>query len=302
MNILINELKKIFKNKIYIVGSNIRKKKKPNDIDLISLLPTDKFLKILSDHYDFDIIKKGKRITFIKIPNNKELNIWYVKKDELPYSRFWLSYPKNFVSRVRHFFKLNGYKLNQYGIFEGNNQVFKNSIKNNKDFFKILQSFGYKIKYRSPSQQELKGGLSSNPIDDLYAATANTYRKVFCGPNARHLYPGEKHPFCANFLGPGTKISDPYVRNFKPYSCSDYVAKDHDLAYEKAFKEQDTNTRQRMIKEADEIFLKDIEECKDDFPYYQIGKSGISLKKTLDKNLPIDIYPFDKRYIGKSKY
>jgi hypothetical protein len=299
MNILINKLKKIFKNKIFIVGSFIRKKLKPNDIDLITLLPIKEFLELLSNYYDFTIIKKGNRISFIQISNYPELNIWYVKKDELPYTKFWLSYPKNFVSRVRHFFKLNGYKLNQYGIFENNNQVFKNKIRNNKAFFKILQSFGYNIKYRSPIEQELKGG---NAADDLYAATANTYRKIFCGPKARYLYSGEKHPFCANYLGPGTKINFPNVRNFPPYSCSDAIARTHDLDYEKAFQEQDIKIRQNLIKEADEKFLRDIENCKNDFPYYQIGKNGIKLKRTLDENIPIDLYPFDKRYIGKGYY
>jgi DNA polymerase/3'-5' exonuclease PolX len=160
MNNLITNLKKIFKRNIIIVGSIIRKKLNPNDIDLISLLPIDDFLNILSKYYNFEILKKGKRISFIKIPNFPELNIWYVKKNEIPYSKFWLSYPKNFVSRVRHFFKLQGYKLNQYGIFEGNKQVFKNQIKNNKDFFNLLQSFGYNFKYRSPAEQQIKqGGL-----------------------------------------------------------------------------------------------------------------------------------------------
>lgn len=291
MNNLVHNLKLIFKNNIKIVGSIIRKKKNPSDIDMISLLPIDDFLTKLNKYYEFKIIKKGERITFIKIDNLPDLNIWYVKKDELPYSIFWLSYPQLFVQRVRAAFKKNNLKLNQYGLFEGKKQILKKEIKKNEDFFDLLKVLGYNYNYRSPAQEQKKLDLKGG---DLYQNLANAYRSKFCNGKSRPLLPGEKHPFCANFLGPGTQIRNPEVRNYPPFSCSDRIARTHDLEYLAAW-DLPKEIKSKKIREADEKFLKNIEFCKGDYPYYEIGKYGIGAKVGLENNTNLNLLPEEYR-------
>ena len=70
----------------------------------------------------------------------------------------------------------------------------------------------------------------------IYQDVTNFYRRNFCNGKSRPLLDGEFHPLCANFEGPGTKISLPEVRNFPPYNGVDSVAKQHDLDYFEAFK------------------------------------------------------------------
>lgn len=131
--------------------------------------------------------------------------------------------------------------------------------------------------------------------EKAYQLAANTYRSLFCGNKSRPLKEGEFHPFCANFEGPGTKINLPEVRNFPPFNDVDSVAKRHDLDYLEAFKLPEGQERQALIRKADEKFLRDIEQFKDQEPYYSIGKHGINLKKT------IETIPIAKELLGPYK-
>jgi DNA polymerase/3'-5' exonuclease PolX len=123
-----------------IVGSILRGKKNPKDIDLITTKP----------------LQNNRRIVKLYIPEiRKNVDIWYIKKNELPYGYFWLAYPKIFVTRVRGAFKRKGYLLNQYGLFK-NNKKLNLKLKSYKDIFKLLQQLGYNYKYRSPKQEANK--------------------------------------------------------------------------------------------------------------------------------------------------
>jgi hypothetical protein len=212
MNKLLKNIKNIFKNKIKLDHID-------SDIYIISGIPINDFLLILSNYYKFKIIQKGKKKAEIKIGKNINLNIWHVKDNQK------------------------------------------------------------------------SGG-------DLFQNIANNYRKLFCNGKARTLYEGEIHPFCANFLGPGTNINKPDVINYPPFSCSDKVAKQHDLDYLAAW-DLPKEEKQIKIREADNKMLRDLEKCKNDFPYYEIGKYGISSKKYIEDNLPINILP--ESYKGKDK-
>jgi len=158
------------------VGSVIREKKYPNDIDIISLTPIKKLKSYLLDHFKINKIdEEGNKLLFVNIKYKKkniDLNFWYSTKKQLPYFLFSFSYPRNFIIRVKAGLKRKGYNFSQYGIKKGNKYIKsfnykgkRHTFKRLQDFFLFLQSIGYKgYTYRSPKEQELKGAN----FDDLY--------------------------------------------------------------------------------------------------------------------------------------
>lgn len=134
---------------------------------------------------------------------------------------------------------------------------------------------------KSKKKKKIKG-------KGIYQDIANQYRNLFCNGRARKLYDGEFHPFCANYMGPGTRIDLKDVQYYPPFGCSDNIARTHDLDYLEAFK-LPSEEKKKKIREADDKFLKNIEKCKNDFPYYEIGKTGIETKEFLEKNSPINL-------------
>ena len=93
------------------VGSYVRGKQKPNDIDLISLVPIKKAEQEITKHFkSYKIIEeaKGDKQYFVQLKKGKQsipLNVWYAKKTELPCMYFWLAYPQIFV--LKYLFKIN---------------------------------------------------------------------------------------------------------------------------------------------------------------------------------------------------
>lgn len=291
------------------VGSIAREKKRIGDIDLISLKPIKIAKKYLEDNLKILEVtsnpgKKNREFFFIsKIGNQKiHFNIWYHTKLEFPYAYFVLSYPKSFVIRVKGTFKRNGYKLNQYGLYKGNKKINKINgiiIKNNKSFFDILyNAFGYNYNYISPKKQELKGSSLDFIPKKLYQTIANAYRKLFCNGKSRSLEEGEFHPLCANYIGPGTRI-DLYP-DYPPFNNIDNCARTHDYDYNEIFKIKDNNERQQKIRDADNKFLKCIEQFKNEEPYYTIGKKGISGKIKVEDLLPNISSKLVGNYFGKN--
>lgn len=139
----------------------------------------------------------------------------------------------------------------------------------------------------------------NNPTEGgSYRTLANFYRKNFCNNKARPLEEGEYHPFCANFTGPGTRVDLPEVLNYEPYNNVDACAKEHDILYDRAFKETDSEKSKKLIREADNIFLECIEKYRNEEPYYTLAKTGISGKVLLEDYLPSLSSLIFKKYTG----
>lgn len=145
------------------------------------------------------------------------------------------------------------------------------------------------------------GSLSTR----LYQGVANTYRKVFCPKGTRSLYDGELHPLCANFIGPGTRIDIPEVRNAKPYNAVDALARQHDIDYENAGKLSTADARARAIHQADLTFIREVNKVADNEPYKTASLLGISGKYGLEqlyslfKRKPSVLYGASLRMVQK---
>jgi len=85
----------------------------------------------------------------------------------------------------------------------------------------------------------------------------NLYRKTACGGRARPLLPGEKHPGCYNFAGPGTVMNEQTLAT-KPYDGVDAVARTHDIAYSAAFKLTDPQAKKNAIRAADTVMINEL--------------------------------------------
>ncbi len=196
------------------------------------------------------------------------------------------------------------YRLSFINEFDFNEQKFDNLIDNivqnklkGESFFKKLSlivdklfdelnffTLGYDKMtglYPPPKGYTLKG---SSLLTSLYQKLGNIYRKKYCDGRARSLLPGEIHPLCANFEGPGTKISQPAVRNYPPYNNIDACAKAHDIAYLEADK-LPNKEKYEARRKADEIFNECISHYKNEQPYYSLGKF-IGYKNTLEDVAP----------------
>ena len=282
MSFSLNELKTFAKklpNHFYVVGSVIREKKNPQDLDLICLHDLKEDYKWFQKHYKVSKpLRLGKEILTFKLKlNNKPLkiNIWHATKENLPFMGLAYSFPRVFNIALRRKAKTMGYLLNQYGLFKNNKKI---PVKNIKAIFRIL-----KIKYRSPAQEEKKlygDGLASY----LFQKFANIYRRKYCHNKSRDLESGELHPLCANYCGPGTRI-DKY-RNYPPYNEVDDVCRTHDLAYEDAGKYPQA-IKEKKIRKADEDMMKSLEKFKSLEPYYSIAKYAILTKMKFEDWLPM---------------
>lgn len=156
---LLTEIIKKLPSYLFIVGSYARDKKNPTDLDLVS---KNKKLKDVLDIFDkkfgvSDIQAFGKRQAFFTIPYKKKtipVNVWFAEKKEVPIVLFNYLYPATFIKRVKHFFKIKGWKLGQIELRDDKQKLVH--PKTYKEIFTILQTLGYKIPYRSPAEQEAK--------------------------------------------------------------------------------------------------------------------------------------------------
>lgn len=135
---------------------------------------------------------------------------------------------------------------------------------------------------------DIRGG---SIVSSIFRKVANAYRsrnkeKLPDGrPRVRMLRDGEYHWLNGNYIGPGTHIWDPEVRNYPPYNDVDNCARNHDIAYEKAVQLPD-GQRQRAIIEAD----KEIVECVAKYPDQEgstAARLGINSKMKLGEVLPM---------------
>lgn len=141
------------------VGSIIRNKKNPKDIDLISKKPLSEVKKYFDKYEQYKHApNEGDKIQTYYVKDNQNrivINIWYGTKEELPYLILSRSYPKKFNIKVRNGLKKHGYKLTDYGLYDKNGKLIK--AKNYKDIFKIINKKKLlNLPYRTPEQEELK--------------------------------------------------------------------------------------------------------------------------------------------------
>lgn len=138
---------------------------------------------------------------------------------------------------------------------------------------------------------EAEGKKGGSITSSIFRKVANAYRsrnkeKLPDGrPRVRPLRDGEYHWLHGNYIGPGTHIWDPEVRNYPPYNDVDNCARDHDIAYEKAVQLPD-GERQRAIIEAD----KEIIQCVAKYPNQEgstAARLGINSKMKLGEVLPM---------------
>lgn len=109
------------------------------------------------------------------------------------------------------------------------------------------------------------------------------------GATNAYLAPGI-HPITgelirANWSGPGNCYTQARIKGRPPKSDIDYLAMQHDRRYTDAFRVKDPTIRERKIRYADNVLLKDAEQYQDD-PFYMATVAGITAKKTFEDTAP----------------
>ena len=123
---IVKELSGIIKN-FEVAGSFRRRKETVGDLDIILTKIDEASLK------DFQILAKGeKKITAIY--KNIHIDFRIVKNEEMGSSLQYFTGNKEHNIRLRRIAQKKGYKLNEYGLFEGNNRI---NI-NERDIYEIL--------------------------------------------------------------------------------------------------------------------------------------------------------------------
>jgi len=142
-----------------IVGSYRRMKEEVEDIDILCMNDIDVAVKIVENMgkirgiYEIKEIKSEGEKQAIIIINYKnkieiQIDLFRIKKENLPFALLHYTGNKNFNIRVRAHAKRNGYLLNQYGLYRNKDEKVKKKFKTEKD---ILDYIG--VTYKEPSDR-----------------------------------------------------------------------------------------------------------------------------------------------------
>lgn len=138
---------------LYPVGSYVRKKEYPGDLDIVTTINLEDVLKWFLDNFNvLEIIAKGNKHLDLRVEyNNKSLgiNIWRGTVKELPYLTFSYFYPRTLNIALRKKAKTIGYFLSQYKFTDKKGKLIP--VKSFKTVFKKLG-----ILYRTPEEQEIR--------------------------------------------------------------------------------------------------------------------------------------------------
>lgn len=149
----ISNLVKLLPNYLIPVGSYIRKKEFPGDLDIVTTKNLKEVLKWFDDNFKIlKVLAEGNKHIDIRIEYNKKslgINIWRTTPDKLIYLEFAYSYPQTLNIALRKKAKNMRYKLTQEGFFDSSG--FLIPINNFKEIFDIL-----KVEYRTPEEEELR--------------------------------------------------------------------------------------------------------------------------------------------------
>ena len=136
-----------------------------------------------------------------------------------------------------------------------------------------------------------RGGFIKSLGKKFFRKVANAYRsrnkeKLPDGrPKVRPLLPGEYHYLHGNFIGPGTRVDLPEIRDYPAFNDVDNCARTHDLDYMHAI-ELPEGERQQAIIEADKKAI----QCFAKYPDQEgskVGQMGLNSKMKLGNVLPI---------------
>ena len=116
----------------------------------------------------------------------------------------------------------------------------------------------------------------------------------------RYLTPGEYHIPLMSYCGPGTNLTT--YRNFPPYNEVDNVCRNHDLAFEKAFKMPLGSAERRIaIREADKKAVKDLDKFPNTYGQ-RLARTSIALKQRVEDIDPsIIVNIMGEAYVGAEK-
>lgn len=184
---------------------------------------------------------------------------------------------QSYASNGRGFFDVVKRKVNGF-VDRGKSLVSKlniDKIPNTVD--SVLNSeLGTDIKYLS--LQEI-----ANKLNDW--RTNNNPKNL----PIRTLLPGEIHFKLSQFLGPGTRVDLPEVRDAKPVNAVDAIARDHDIAFYDISKKNYTNQQDKFndVQDADQRFLVGVAPYLNDpdpdiKQYARWGYAGIAAKKVAE--------------------
>src|SRR5205085_10561606 len=99
------------------------------------------------------------------------------------------------------------------------------------------------------------------------------------------------HPFCSNFLGPGTRVGLPEVADFPPYDDIDNCSRIHDYMYMHALDLADANRideSKQVIRDADAW----LRSCLEAYSYersYVNAKLPLMGKQFVERHFPSNI-------------
>ena len=160
-NKMIEELKKIAEvNEVVLAGSIRRKKETIGDIDILVVGNRKNHSKIInklsmSPLIKRTILKGRKKASFILKENGIQVDVRMFEKEEYPTALLYFTGPKEHNIALRSLAKKEGYKLNEYGLYETRSGL-KKKATSEADIYRLL-----KCTYQSP---ENRSGNITNQV------------------------------------------------------------------------------------------------------------------------------------------
>ncbi|MFP4016589.1 MAG: DNA polymerase/3'-5' exonuclease PolX, partial [Halanaerobiales bacterium] len=139
-------------------GSTRRRKELIGDIDILAASDNGKELSDFFADAPFvkEIIVKGNKKTSILTENNFQIDLRIVSEDEFPAALQYFTGSKEHNVKMRERAKKYGYKLNEYGLFDTENNEKRIELKDEADIYHALD-----LEYIIPELREDRGEIEA---------------------------------------------------------------------------------------------------------------------------------------------
>ncbi|AOY76633.1 DNA polymerase/3'-5' exonuclease PolX [Clostridium formicaceticum] len=160
-------LEKLQKNQaiigVSLAGSIRRQKELIKDIDIIASCQEEKREAIMEEFTSFSevekIIAKGNTKSSVLLSSGVNIDLRLVEEEEYPTALHHFTGSKEHNTAIRHRAKTLGLKVNEYGIFRGDEKI---KVEDEEDFFQTLR-----LQYIPPELRENNGEIEAAEAGDI---------------------------------------------------------------------------------------------------------------------------------------
>ena len=144
---------KAYKKKYELVGSYARGRPDSGDVDILLYdVPSEDFLAAVDSKKYIPLSKGPSKLSGMYEYKGKKylIDLWLTNEEDKIFMRLFATGSKNFNIRMRYVAIIRGYKLNQYGLWDGKTGKKISGLKTEQDVFDKI-----KMQYKKPEDRQV---------------------------------------------------------------------------------------------------------------------------------------------------